>query len=157
MNNFKKYLQNERGGASDMVGFIAIILVFVIIPFMFSLQIFQYYYVQSIVYNAAGSTMRFAEIGIDSYTIVSSNGDYPAAQKIQAKDYFIENLRLQGIEINKDFNMNDVDFKLETKEHTPFVRLEIKGTVPVQYARNIIGSSSLPVNVILYGRKHITK
>lgn len=164
-------LRNSRGGISDLAGFTLIIVGLVMIPFIFSFQIFQFYYLQNISYTSSALTLRYVEVGYSEPLALSY--EYPdtvISQKVRdeieqnTKDFFLENMELQGITINDTTDifsnnngelLNLEEFSITDSPNTPFITLEIHLTMPVRYARGLIGQDILPIHIKLTGRKTV--
>lgn len=161
--NKLQMLKKEIGGISDFVGFVFIILGLVMIPFMFSYQIFQYYYLQTIMYNSSALTLRVAEVGYSeelTNAAPDDPGDYSIAAKTEISNVFFNNIEMQGIlgsETATGASAQNTKFLINTRKITPFVRIEVTSEVPVKYAGALIGKTTLPIHVILTGRKTMVK
>lgn len=147
----KKLLKNEKGGLSDFVGFILLIVAFVMIPFLFSYQIFQYYYTQSIIYNSASLALRAAEVGYSQPNFM--NGDYNSNAKSKIEEVFKNNMKLQGID--PENGAYDYTFTVSTNQNTPFIKIFIDGKFKLAIAGGFIQRANLPLDVSLTGRKNI--
>ena len=162
-------LKNDSAGLSDLAGFIFLILGLVMIPFLLSFQIFQYYHIQNICYSSAALTLRTVEVGYSNRIAQLEDPTLPAfardiqktAMNTEVQEIFRTNMYSQGIRYEEGYNVGDSgllylnDFQINTKSETPFINLVINMEMPLKYGGGIFQQDTLPITIDLAGRRTV--
>ena len=160
-------LKNDSAGLSDLAGFIFLILGLVMIPFLLSFQIFQYYHIQNICYSSAALTLRTIEVGYsDTIAEIEDLPAWAARPKkntldAEIKEIFRTNMYSQGIQYEEGYMVGDSgilylnDFQVNTKTDTPFINLVIEMEMPLRYGGGIFQQDTLPITIDLAGRRTV--